>query len=216
MTDTILKALGYIKDFINREYRTDGEPEHEPDSSDMHRIPILYSTWELDDEGNIECDVQVYVDLIENRFVYEANRFDNGFTWTAQDVQESDETLLTELAWLDFNELYSAALDFLRGSYDEAVYDWSLDHPTPEEKQKRLCEAVYDITDSANYLAYTGQIELPEDSRALFDTIYYLAVKFEEGYYFGSETVGWSDDYIADVDLYADTKLKELYGKEAD
>lgn len=71
--------------------------------------------------------------------------------------------------------------------------------------EMKLCEAVFDITHQAAFLAKSELILLPEDSRELFRDIYYMARRFEASY----EDNG---DYIGDVIRFAVCNLIELYG----
>lgn len=71
--------------------------------------------------------------------------------------------------------------------------------------EMKLCEAVFDITHQAAFLAEAELIRLPEDSRELFHDIYYMARRFEASY----EDNG---DYIGDVIRFAVCNLIELYG----
>ncbi len=71
-------------------------------------------------------------------------------------------------------------------------------------KQVELCETVFDITTVAVDMIHDGAIEV-EDSRNLFQTIYNLAIKFEDTDYD-------PEDYMGSVEAYARKWLTVEYG----
>lgn len=71
-------------------------------------------------------------------------------------------------------------------------------------KQFELCETVFDITTVATCLIAENKIEV-EDSRELFETIYFLASKFEDTHYD-------PDFYMDAVEAYAMKQLRLRYG----
>lgn len=71
-------------------------------------------------------------------------------------------------------------------------------------KQFELCETVFDITTVATCLIAEKKIEV-EDSRELLETIYRLAIKFEETHYD-------PEFYMDAVEIYAIKWLTLEYG----
>lgn len=85
----------------------------------------------------------------------------------------------------------------------------------------RLCEAIFDITLTAQWMIDHGDIEV-ENSRELYDFVCSCAVEFER-----THPDDWDDgkvhpdnwdkkknDYILTIDDFAEKKLLERYGNK--
>lgn len=70
----------------------------------------------------------------------------------------------------------------------------------------RLCEALFDIAQTASAMTRDGKIEA-EDSRELFRTCLALAQQFE------TEHSGIGDEYMLAIEDFAARRLTERYGR---
>ena len=72
----------------------------------------------------------------------------------------------------------------------------------PDVMTKRLCETVFDITTCVLYALTTGESNLGDDSRSVFDQIWEWAKEFEE-------THPVPEDYLSEVEEFAYGKLRK-------
>ena len=120
------QAKEYIDAFCRQEYGEDG------DYSDLHRVPLAYTTTEDED-----LPIEVFADLLENRLLYvvdekEVCRLSCG----------SLEELNEYLAALDFSELVSRAEE----EYAAAQEQEEIEQETTEQGESRVDELHQAIT----------------------------------------------------------------------